>query len=86
MKVLTTEQAQRLLIQAKHDGYYELFLLEFATGLRIGESATQNRNIFLFQSKNINANVIMEDQTIGGYIDTVCVVARNEVREKLICQ
>lgn len=37
MKVLTTEQAQRLLIQAKHDGYYELFLLEFATGLRIGE-------------------------------------------------
>ena len=28
----------------------------------------------------------MEDQTIGGYIDTVCVVARNEVREKLICQ
>ena len=37
MKVLTTEQAQRLLIQAKQDGYYELFLLEFATGLRIGE-------------------------------------------------
>ena len=37
MKVLTTEQSQRLLIQAKQDGYYELFLLEFATGLRIGE-------------------------------------------------
>lgn len=37
MKVLTPEEAQRLLIQAKHDGFYELFLLEFATGLRIGE-------------------------------------------------
>ena len=37
MKVLTPEEAQRLLIQAKQDGYYELFLLEFATGLRIGE-------------------------------------------------
>lgn len=37
MKVLTQEQAQRLLLQAKQDGYYELFLLEFATGLRIGE-------------------------------------------------
>lgn len=37
MQVLTTSEAQRLLIQAKHDGYYELFLLEFATGLRIGE-------------------------------------------------
>jgi len=35
--VLSTEEAQRLLIQAKHDGYYELFLLEFACGLRIGE-------------------------------------------------
>ena len=37
MKVLSTEEAQRLLIQAKHDGFYELFLLEFACGLRIGE-------------------------------------------------
>lgn len=37
MKVLTPEEAQRLLIQAKQDGFYELFLMEFATGLRIGE-------------------------------------------------
>ena len=28
---------QRLLIQAKEENYYELFLLEFATGLRLGE-------------------------------------------------
>ena len=37
MKVLTPEELQRLLIQAKEDGYYELFLLEIATGLREGE-------------------------------------------------
>ena len=37
MKILTREAMQRLLIQAKEEGYYELFLLEFATGLRLGE-------------------------------------------------
>ena len=28
---------QRFLIQARQDGYYELFLLELGTGLRLGE-------------------------------------------------
>ena len=37
MQVLTHEEMQRFLIQAKYDGYYELFLLELATGLRRGE-------------------------------------------------
>ena len=29
------ETMQRVLIQAKEENYYELFLLEFATGLRL---------------------------------------------------
>ena len=37
MQVLTHEEIQRFLIQAKHDGYYELFMLDLATGLRRGE-------------------------------------------------
>ena len=37
MQVLTVEEMQRLLIQAKEDGCYELLLLELATGLRRGE-------------------------------------------------
>ena len=37
MRVLNAEEMQRLLIQAKEEGYYELFLLELATGLRRGE-------------------------------------------------
>ena len=37
MKILSKEAMQRLLIQAKEENYYELFLLEFATGLRLGE-------------------------------------------------
>lgn len=34
MHVLTREEMQRFLIQAKEEGYFELFLLELATGLR----------------------------------------------------
>ena len=37
MQLLTREELQRLLIQAKDEGYYEVFLLELTTGLRVGE-------------------------------------------------
>lgn len=37
MNLLTREEMQRFLIQAKEEEYYELFLLELATGLRRGE-------------------------------------------------
>ena len=37
MQILTPEEIQRLLIQAKEDGCYELLLLELSTGLRRGE-------------------------------------------------
>ena len=44
MQVLTPEEIQRLLIQAKEENYYELFLLELATGLRLGEIAALQWN------------------------------------------
>lgn len=37
MKVLTREEMQRFIIQAKNDGYFELFILELCTGMRRGE-------------------------------------------------
>ena len=37
MQVLTPEEIQRLLIQAKEDNCFELLLLELSTGLRRGE-------------------------------------------------
>ena len=37
IKVLTREEIQRFLIQAKAEGMYELFLLELTTGMRRGE-------------------------------------------------
>lgn len=36
-QLLSREELQKFLIQAKEEGYYELFLLELATGLRRGE-------------------------------------------------
>lgn len=44
MKVLMREEIQRLLIQAREDGCYELFLLELSTGLRRGEICTLQWN------------------------------------------
>ena len=37
MQVLTPPEITRFLIQAKEEGYYELFLLELITGMRRGE-------------------------------------------------
>ena len=37
MKVLSREEVQRVLLQAKEEGFYELFALEVTTGLRRGE-------------------------------------------------
>ena len=37
MHLLSREELQKLLIQAQAEGYYEVFLLELTTGLRVGE-------------------------------------------------
>lgn len=37
MKVLSPDEIQRFLIQAKYDGYFEIFLMDLMTGLRRGE-------------------------------------------------
>ena len=37
MKVLTREEMKRFIMQAKYDGFLELFILELSTGMRRGE-------------------------------------------------
>lgn len=44
MKILTRESMQKLLIQAREENYYELFLLELSTSLRLGEIAALQWN------------------------------------------
>lgn len=50
MQVLTPEEIQRLLIQAKEDGCYELLLLELSTGLRRGEICALQWNDLNFKA------------------------------------
>ena len=50
MQVLTPEEIQRLLIQAKEDGCFELLLLELSTGLRRGEICALQWNDLNFRT------------------------------------
>ena len=50
MQVLTPEEIQRLLIQAKEDGCYELLLLELSTSLRRGEICALQWNDLNFRT------------------------------------
>ncbi len=56
MQVLTQEEMQRFLIQAKQDGYYELFLLELGTGLRLGEILALQWSDLNFQTGELRVN------------------------------
>ena len=47
MQVLTGEEIQRLLIQAKEDGCFELLLLELSTGLRGARSWPSSGTIWI---------------------------------------
>ena len=54
MQVLTPEEMQRFLIQAKAEGYYELFLLELATGMRRGEILALQWNDLNFKNGELH--------------------------------
>ena len=56
MKILSQEEMQRFLIQAKQDGYYELFLLELGTGLRLGEIIALQWSDLSFRTGELRIN------------------------------
>ena len=56
MQVLDRDELQRFLIQAKVEGYYELFLLELATGLRRGEIIALQWDDMDFQTGVLNVS------------------------------
>ena len=53
MQILSREELQKLLIQAKDEGYYEVFLLELATGLRVGELMALQWNDLNFKTREL---------------------------------
>ena len=54
--MLTREELQRFLIQAKFEGYYEVFLLDLATGLRRGELMALQWDDLNFKTGVLNVN------------------------------
>ena len=56
MQVLDRDELQRFLIQAKVEGYYELFLLELATGLRRGEIVALQWDDLAFETGVLNVS------------------------------
>lgn len=68
MKILSREAMQRPLIQANEENYYERFLLEFATGLRLGELiALQWDDLDLTTGElQINKQVNIDGFGVGG--------------------
>ena len=66
MKVLTKEEIQRFLIQAKEEGLYELFLLELTTGLRRGEILALTWNDLNFKTGELHVN--KQATMVGGKI------------------
>ena len=56
MKVLSKDEIQRFLIQAKEEGMYELFLLELTTGLRRGEILALTWDDLNFETGELRIN------------------------------
>lgn len=56
MQVLDRDELQRFLIQAQAEGYYELFLLDLATGLRRGELMALQWDDLDFKTGVLNVN------------------------------
>ena len=56
MQVLDRDELQRFLIQAKAEGYYELFLLDLSTGLRRGELMALQWDDLNFETGVLNVN------------------------------
>ena len=79
MQVLTQEELQRFLIQAKFKGYYEVFLLDLATDLRRGELMAPQWDNLNFKTGVLNVNKQVYD--VRGQLQLSTPKAKNSVRK-----
>lgn len=79
MQVLTREELQRFLIQAKFEGYYEVFLLDLATGLRRGELMALQWDDLNFKTGVLNVNKQVYD--VRGQLQISTPKTKSSVRK-----
>ena len=79
MQVLTREELQRFLIQAKSEGYYEVFLLDLATGLRRGELMALQWDDLNFKTGVLNVNKQVYD--VRGQLQISTPKTKNSIRK-----
>ncbi len=79
MQVLTREELQRFLIQAQAEGYYELFLLDLATGLRRGELMALQWDDLDFETGVLNVNKQVYD--VRGQLQISEPKTKNSIRK-----
>ena len=77
--MLTREELQRFLIQAKFEGYYEIFLLDLATGLRRGELMALQWDDLNFKTGVLNVNKQVYD--VRGQLQISTPKTKNSIRK-----
>ena len=78
MQVLTREEMQRFIIQAKEDGYFELFILELSTGLRRGEIAALQWDDLNMQTGELH--ISRQATTVHGSINISAPKTKSSIR------
>ena len=79
MQVLTREELQRFLMQGKFEGYYEVFLLDLATGLRRGELMALQWDDLNFKTGVLNVNKQVYD--VRGQLQISTPKTKNSIRK-----
>jgi len=82
MQVLTREEMQRFMLQAKADGYFELFLLELCTGMRRGEIVALQWDDLNLQTGELH--ICRQATTVHGNIHICAPKTKSSIRTVIL--
>ncbi len=82
MQVLTREEMQRFMAQAKADGYFELFLLELCTGMRRGEIVALQWDDLNMQAGELH--ICRQATTVHGNIHICAPKTKSSIRTVIL--